>query len=72
MIQRYSSVKMTKRCVRTAYGSETVEKWVKMGKVGLLLGVSHTRVKAYIRKPILMCTEPQEHTCICKNKATYT
>ena len=37
---------MTKRCVRIAYGGETVKKGVKMGRVGLLPGVSHTRVKA--------------------------
>ena len=38
---------MTKRCVRIAYGSETIEKGVKMGRVGLLPSVSCTRIKAH-------------------------
>ena len=38
---------MTKMCVRIAYGSETVEKSVKMGRVGFLPGVSRTQVKAH-------------------------
>ena len=36
---------MTKRCVGNAYGSETVEKGVKMGRVGLLSGILRTWVK---------------------------
>ena len=38
---------MTKRCVRIAYGSETIEKGVKMGRVGFLPSVSCTRIKAH-------------------------
>ena len=41
---------MTKRCVRIAHGSETVEKGVKMGRVGLLPSVSRTRVEAHARR----------------------
>ena len=38
---------MMKNGVRIAYGGETVEKRVKMGKVGLFPSVSHTCVKAH-------------------------
>ena len=41
---------MTKRCVRIAYGGEMVEKEVKMGRVGLLPGVSCMWIKAHARK----------------------
>ena len=33
---------MTRRCMRIAYGSEMVEKRVKMDRAGFLLGISHT------------------------------
>ena len=41
---------MTKRGVKIAYGSEIVEKEVKMGRVRPLLGVSTRRVKVHICK----------------------
>ena len=41
---------MMKNGVRIAYGGETVEKGVKMGKVGLLPSISHTRIKAHARR----------------------
>ena len=69
---------MTKRCVRIAYGSEMGEKGVKMGKARLLPGVSRTWVKGNTRRqnPTYMSistyTEPQEHTCVRKNRVVYT
>ena len=41
---------MTTRGVRIAYRSEIVEKEVKMSKVRPLPSVSHTRVKAHVRR----------------------
>ena len=41
---------MTRRCVRIAYRSETDEKEMKMGRVGLLPGTSRAQVKASVRR----------------------
>ena len=41
---------MTKRSVIIANGGEMVEKGVKVGRVGLLLGVSRTWIKAHARR----------------------
>ena len=41
---------MTKRSVIIANGGEMVEKGVKVSRVGLLLGVSRTWIKAYARR----------------------
>ena len=59
---------MKKRCVRIANRSETGEKKVKMGRVGLLPSVSHMRVKAHVR-PVYV--GPFPHTQSLKNKPTY-
>ena len=40
---------MTKMCVSIAWGSETGEKLVKMGRARLLPSGSHMQVKAHVR-----------------------
>ena len=45
---------MTRRCVRIAYRSETDEKEMKIGRVGLLPSISRTQVKARVRKQDLV------------------
>ena len=62
---------MTKRCVRIAHGSETVEKGVKMGRVGLLPSISHTRVEAHACKQDPMYAGPFPHMQKFKNIPTY-
>ena len=48
MIRCFSNARMTKKKgVRIAYGGETIEKRVKIGKVGLLPSISCTRVEAH-------------------------
>ena len=71
MIQWYLEAKLTKRCVRIAYGNETVEKWVKMGKVGLLPGISRTQVKAHARRHDPANASPSPHTQNLKNIPVY-
>ena len=62
---------MTKRCVRFAYGSETIEKGVKIGRVGLLPGISCTRVKAHACRQDPMYVGPFPCTQNLKNMPTY-
>ena len=45
-----SGVKMTKRGVKVAHRSETIEKEVKMGRVRPLTSVTHMWVKAYVHR----------------------
>ena len=69
-IQWYSGTKMTKKCVKIAYRSEIDKKEVKIGRVGLLPSISHTRVKAYVGRK-LAYTGPFPHMQSLKNKAAY-
>ena len=61
-----------KRGVRIAYGGETVEKGVKMGKVGLLLGISHTWVKVHAHKQDPTYAGPFPRMQSLKNIHAYT
>ena len=45
-----SGVKMTKRGVKVAHRSETIEKEVKMIRARPLPGVSRTRVKTHLHR----------------------
>ena len=62
---------MKKLCVRIAYGSETVEKSVKMGRVGFLPGVSRTQVKAHARRQDPTYAGPFPCTQNLKNTPAY-
>ena len=57
--------------VRIAYGCEMVEKGVKMGRVGLLQGISCTWVKVHTRKHDLTYAGPFPHTQRLKNIHVY-
>ena len=63
---------MTKRCVGNAYGSEMVEKGVKMSRVGLLPGVSRTHVETHVRRQKPMYTGSSPHMQNLENIPTYT
>ena len=63
---------MIKMCVRIAYGSETVEKGVKMGRPGLLPDVSRTRVKGHTRRQDPTYAGPFPNTQNLKNILVYT
>ena len=69
-IQWYSGTKMTKKCVKIAYRSEIDKKEVKIGRVGLLPSISHTRVKAYVGRK-LAYAGPFPRMQSLKNKAAY-
>ena len=62
---------MTKRCVKIAYGSEMVEKGMKIGRVGLLSDVSRMRVKAHTHRHDPTYLSPFPHTQNLKNIPTY-
>jgi len=63
---------MTKRCVGIANRSETDEKEVKVGRVGLLPYVSRTQVKAHVHKQDLAYAGPFPRTYNLKNRHAYT
>ena len=62
---------MTKRCVGIANRSQTDEKEVKVGRVGLLPYVSRTQVKAHVHKQDLAYAGPFLHTYSLKNRHAY-
>ena len=57
--------------VRIAYGSEMVEKWVKMSKVRLLPSISRTQVKAHVHRQNLAHVGLFPRTQSLKNRSTY-
>ena len=63
---------MTRMCFRIAYGSETVERGVKIGRVGLLPNVSRIWVKSYTRRQDPTYVGPFPHTQNLKNTPAYT
>ena len=62
---------MTKMSVRIAYGSETIENVVKIGKVRPLQGVSRTRVKAHVHRQEPVCAGLSPHTQNLNNRVAY-
>ena len=62
---------MMKRCVRITYGSETVEKGVKIGRVGLLPSVSRAQVKADVCREEPAYIGPSPHMQNLKNIPAY-
>ena len=62
---------MMKRGVRIAYGGETFEKGVKMGKVGLVPGISHTWVKVHAHRLDPTYASPFPHMQSLKNIHAY-
>ena len=70
---------MTKRGVRIAYGSKTIEKRSENGQSKAsarcltYAGQSpRTQTRPLIRRPIPMYVGSSEHTCVHKNRAAYT
>ena len=59
---------MAKRSVRIAYRNEKDGKEVKMGRVGFLPNVSHTRVKAHACRKDPAYVGPFPHMQSLKNK----
>ena len=54
--------KMTKRCVNITCRSDIVEKEVKGGRIRPLPGVSHTWVKAHVRRQDPAYADPSPRT----------
>ena len=68
---RCSDAKMTKRGIRIAYRSETVERKVKMGRVRPLLSTSCTLVKTHVHKQDPAYASPSPRTQSLTNRPAY-
>ena len=62
---------MSRMCVRIAYGSETVERGVKIGRARLLSSISHIWVKAHARRQDPTYVGPFPCMQNLKNPPTY-